>query len=117
MLHPYYTNDLIEAGCDEAGRGCLAGPVYAAAVILPRDFYDNELDDPYVDMLSPHKEEDNLDFDGIKVPSHKFHNFDFSSLSDMLGDHVMGAMKLDPLETIKRLDPQVRVIVIRKIHA
>jgi ribonuclease HII len=45
MLHPYYTNDLIEAGCDEAGRGCLAGPVFAAAVILPRDFYDKELDD------------------------------------------------------------------------
>ena len=33
---------LIEAGCDEAGRGCLAGPVYAAAVILPEG-YENEL--------------------------------------------------------------------------
>lgn len=42
MLHPYFTNDLIEAGCDEAGRGCLAGPVFAAAVILPKDF-DNDL--------------------------------------------------------------------------
>jgi len=55
MLHPYYTNDLIEAGCDEAGRGCLAGPVYAAAVILPRDFYDNELDDSK--KLTPQKRE------------------------------------------------------------
>ncbi|MEX0982421.1 MAG: ribonuclease HII [Bacteroidales bacterium] len=35
MLKSYYTKDLIEAGCDEAGRGCLAGPVFAAAVILP----------------------------------------------------------------------------------
>ena len=35
MLKPYLHEDLIEAGCDEAGRGCLAGPVYAAAVILP----------------------------------------------------------------------------------
>jgi ribonuclease HII len=34
-LAPYHTKDLIEAGCDEAGRGCLAGPVVAAAVILP----------------------------------------------------------------------------------
>lgn len=33
------------AGCDEAGRGCLAGPVVAAAVILPEDFYDKDLDD------------------------------------------------------------------------
>ena len=35
-LLPYLNKDLIEAGCDEAGRGCLAGAVYAAAVILPR---------------------------------------------------------------------------------
>ena len=38
MLLPYLNKDLIEAGCDEAGRGCLAGAVYAAAVILPTDF-------------------------------------------------------------------------------
>ena len=37
--------DSIEAGCDEAGRGCLAGPVYAAAVILPQDFYHPLLND------------------------------------------------------------------------
>lgn len=37
MLEPYYKPDCLEAGCDEAGRGCLAGPVYAAAVILPPD--------------------------------------------------------------------------------
>ena len=42
MLKAYYKKDLIEAGCDEAGRGCLAGPVFAAAVILPPD-YENEL--------------------------------------------------------------------------
>jgi ribonuclease HII len=37
-LKAYYQDTLIEAGCDEAGRGCLAGPVFAAAVILPKDF-------------------------------------------------------------------------------
>ena len=42
MLKPHYYNNLIEAGCDEAGRGCLAGSVYAAAVILPPD-YDNAM--------------------------------------------------------------------------
>lgn len=38
MLHPYFDAELLEAGCDEAGRGCLAGPVVAAAVILSPDF-------------------------------------------------------------------------------
>ncbi|MGC6469895.1 MAG: ribonuclease HII [Flavobacteriales bacterium] len=38
MLQPFYTKGLIEAGCDEAGRGCLAGPVVASAVILPNSF-------------------------------------------------------------------------------
>lgn len=42
MLLPCLNEDLVEAGCDEAGRGCLAGAVYAAAVILPPD-YKNEL--------------------------------------------------------------------------
>ena len=42
MLKSHYYEGLIEAGCDEAGRGCLAGSVYAAAVILPPD-YQNEL--------------------------------------------------------------------------
>lgn len=42
MLLSHYYEGLVEAGCDEAGRGCLAGSVYAAAVILPPD-YENEL--------------------------------------------------------------------------
>ena len=37
MLKPYFKKNVIEAGCDEAGRGCLCGPVFAAAVILPRN--------------------------------------------------------------------------------
>ena len=41
-LLPFFNENLIEAGCDEAGRGCLSGPVVAAAVILPKD-YENEL--------------------------------------------------------------------------
>lgn len=45
MLLPYLNEDLTEAGCDEAGRGCLAGAVYAAAVILPKDFKNELLND------------------------------------------------------------------------
>ncbi len=45
MLEKFLNKDLIEAGCDEAGRGCLAGPVVAAAVILPKDFENDILND------------------------------------------------------------------------
>ncbi|MDR0427065.1 MAG: ribonuclease HII [Dysgonamonadaceae bacterium] len=45
MLLPYHTSDTIEAGCDEAGRGCLAGAVFAAAVVLPKSFACEELND------------------------------------------------------------------------
>lgn len=40
-----YQNTLLEAGCDEAGRGCYAGPVFAAAVILPNNFYHPLIND------------------------------------------------------------------------
>jgi ribonuclease HII len=45
MLLSTFQQEFIEAGCDEAGRGCLAGPVSAAAVILPNDFYLEGLND------------------------------------------------------------------------
>lgn len=45
MLLSSYTPDLIEAGCDEVGRGCLAGPVVAASVILPKDYKHDLLND------------------------------------------------------------------------
>lgn len=45
MLQPFFQQELLEAGCDEAGRGCLAGPVFAAAVILPKKFSHPLLND------------------------------------------------------------------------
>jgi ribonuclease HII len=45
MLKPFFQDIHLEAGCDEAGRGCLAGPVFAASVILPRNFYHPLLND------------------------------------------------------------------------
>lgn len=44
-LKPFFQDTLVEAGCDEAGRGCLAGPVFAAAVILPKTFEHSTLND------------------------------------------------------------------------
>tara|TARA_B100000508_G_scaffold137355_2_gene131739 strand:- start:21693 stop:22286 length:594 start_codon:yes stop_codon:yes gene_type:complete len=52
-MEPYYQKGVIEAGCDEAGRGCLAGPVVAAAVILPSDFNHPFLNDSK--QISPKK--------------------------------------------------------------
>ena len=48
MLKSHYSPEFIEAGCDEAGRGCLAGPVFAAAVILPKKFRNEILNDSKV---------------------------------------------------------------------
>ncbi len=45
MLERYYQTELLEAGCDEAGRGCLAGAVFAAAVILPQEWEHHLLND------------------------------------------------------------------------
>ena len=45
MLFSSFTSDLLEAGCDEAGRGCLAGPVVAAAVVLPKNYSNALLND------------------------------------------------------------------------
>ena len=45
LKRSYFNNGIIEAGCDEAGRGCLAGPVFAAAVVLPSDYTNADLDD------------------------------------------------------------------------
>jgi ribonuclease HII len=59
MLLPCLNKNLIEAGCDEAGRGCLAGAVFAAAVILPPDFYCEELNDS---KLLSEKQRDALRF-------------------------------------------------------
>ncbi|MCX6248116.1 MAG: ribonuclease HII [Bacteroidetes bacterium] len=53
MLKSHYSPEYIEAGCDEAGRGCLAGPVFAASVILPKNFRNEILNDSKV--LSPRR--------------------------------------------------------------
>src|SRR6266542_2776713 len=45
VLKSYYQSQFLEAGCDEAGRGCLAGPVFAAAVILPKNFKNKLVND------------------------------------------------------------------------
>lgn len=73
MLSPFYKKNTFEAGCDEAGRGCLAGPVFAAAVILPTDFYHPLLNDSKLisekkrDILRPIIEDQAIAFAVAKV--------------------------------------------------
>jgi ribonuclease HII len=55
MLERTFQKEQWEAGCDEAGRGCLAGPVFASAVIFPHDFYHSDIGDSK--KLSPRKRE------------------------------------------------------------
>jgi ribonuclease HII len=68
MLKPFYQELLIEAGCDEAGRGCYAGPVFAAAVILPKDFFhpflndSKQLSEKQRDELRPVIEKEAIDY-------------------------------------------------------
>ncbi len=73
MLQSFYQKKLLEAGCDEAGRGCLAGPVFAAAVILPTDFFHLLLNDSKLiseknrDLLRPIIEQEAIAFSVAKV--------------------------------------------------
>lgn len=68
MLLPFYHNKFLEAGVDEVGRGCFAGPVYAAAVILPKEFYHPLLNDSKLltaeerEYLRPIIEEESIAF-------------------------------------------------------
>ena len=68
MLLPYFQNIVLEAGLDEAGRGCYAGPVFAAAVILPVDFHhpllndSKQLKEKQRDLLRPIIEKESVAF-------------------------------------------------------
>jgi len=68
MLQPFLDKDKTEAGLDEAGRGCYAGPVFAAAVILPKDFYhpllndSKQLNEKTRDLLRPIIEKESIAF-------------------------------------------------------
>ncbi len=73
MLLPYYQDKVLEAGIDEAGRGCYAGPVFAAAVILPSDFFhpllndSKQLNERERDLLQPIIENEAIAFSVKKV--------------------------------------------------
>ncbi|MCH5230217.1 MAG: ribonuclease HII [Muribaculaceae bacterium] len=102
MLEPYMHKELIEAGCDEAGRGCLCGPVACAAVILPSDFSCPGLDDSKKlsekkrEQLRPIIEEKALAWAVVMVSPEEIDEINILNAS-ILGMHrALEALKLTP---------------------
>ena len=98
MLLPFYQSKLIEAGCDEAGRGCLAGPVFAAAVILPKDFKNEELNDSK--KLSRRKrdelrliiEKEAVDFSVMSIDNYKIDEINILNASILAMHEALGQL-------------------------
>lgn len=87
MLAPFFHTDIIEAGLDEAGRGCYAGPVFAAAVILPKDFHhpllndSKQLQEKERDLLRPVIEKESICFAVASVDNETIDNINILQAS------------------------------------
>ncbi|MGB1247647.1 MAG: ribonuclease HII [Chitinophagales bacterium] len=102
MLAPFFEKDKIEAGCDEAGRGCLAGPVCAAAVILPTDFYHPMLNDSKQisekkrNILRPIIEKEAVAFGVVLLDNHKIDEINILNASILAMQMAMDKMDVVP---------------------
>jgi ribonuclease HII len=107
LLQTYYQEELLEAGCDEAGRGCLAGPVFAAAVILPKDFFHPLINDSKLlteeerYMLRPVIEQQAISYAVASLCNKKIDKYNILKAS-------FKTMHLD----IKQLQPQPGLLLI-----
>lgn len=106
MLLPYYHHELIEAGCDEAGRGCLAGPVYAAAVILAPDFHHELLNDSKVlseeerDFLRPIIEQNAVSW-AVGIATHgEIDEINILNASFLAMHRALNKLKVRPMHII-----------------
>jgi ribonuclease HII len=101
MLAPYLHKDLIEAGLDEAGRGCYAGPVFAAAVILPKDFFhpllndSKQLKEKERDLLRPIIEKESIAFAVAAVD-----NNEIDTINILQASYKAMHLSLDKMKTI-----------------
>ncbi len=102
MLKSSFSNSYIEAGCDEAGRGCLAGPVVAAAVILPLDYKNELLDDSKKlnerirNKLRLEIEKDALDFAVGIVSNEEIDKINILNASFLAMHKALNKLKLEP---------------------
>ena len=101
MLLPFFQTQFVEAGLDEAGRGCYAGPVFAAAVILPIDFFhpllndSKQLKEKERDLLRPVIEKESMAFAVGSVDNNEIDNINILQAS-FLAMHI----SLDNLKTV-----------------
>lgn len=102
MLSTSYSSNLIEAGCDEAGRGCLAGPVYAAAVIFSKDYFNTELNDSKKlsekqrEKLLPIIERDALAFAIAWVENHEIDKINILNASFRAMHQALAKLSIEP---------------------
>lgn len=102
MLQLFLEQGRLEAGCDEAGRGCLAGPVFAAAVILPEDFANEMLDDSKKlserqrDMLRPVIERGALAWAVGVVEAEEIDRINILNASFLAMHRAVGALSVKP---------------------
>jgi ribonuclease HII len=92
----------IEAGCDEAGRGCLAGPVVAAAVILPKDYKNDQLNDSKIlsekkrELLKTQIEEDAIAYHVAFVKHHEIDEINILNASFLAMHRAIDGLKTKP---------------------
>ncbi len=101
-LQVFYNENLLEAGCDEAGRGPLAGPVFAAAVILPKDFHNDFLNDSkqmtrnHREMLRPIIEKEAIAWSVIQVSAQEIDEINILNASITGMQRAVLSLKVKP---------------------
>lgn len=102
MLQSQLQNELLEAGVDEAGRGCYAGPVFAAAVILPKDFYhpllndSKQLKEKERDLLRPIIEKESISYAVASVDNNEIDNINILQASYKAMHHALDKLTAIP---------------------
>jgi ribonuclease HII len=117
-LLSYFKKELVEAGCDEAGRGCLAGPVFAAAVILPSDFENELLNDSKQlsekqrNKLRPIIEKEAIDWAVVAVSNKEIDEVNILNASFLAMNRAVKKLKIQPQHLLidgNRFRPQTDI--------
>jgi len=102
LLLPFYHNLFTEAGLDEAGRGCFAGPVFAAAVVLPKEFYHPLLNDSKQltkeerELLRPIIEQESIAFSVASVDNEEIDRINILQASYKAMHLALGKLRVSP---------------------